>query len=134
MTTITQATKNYLELRARKEALEAELARAEADMKASFAQSGLTYNVVDGVKVAIVKGERPNYDAEKLATLVSAKIYKVVTKPTVDTKKFRAAIEVGQITNDVAQAVTKTTSYEQVRITTLTDSAVVGDDSVVVAI
>ena len=122
MTTLTQATKNYLDLRAKKEALEAELAQAEADMKASFAQAGINYNVVDGTKVAIVRGERPTYDANKLVELVSARIYKAVTKPTVDTKKFRSALELGQITPEVAEAVTKVTAYDQVRVTELAES------------
>lgn len=134
MTTLTQATKTYLDLRAKKEALEAELAQAEADMKASFAQAGITHNVVDGTKVAIVRGERPSYDAEKLATLVSARIYKMVTKPSVDSKKFRSALEIGQITNDVAEAVTKVTAYDQVRVTTLTSAPAAGESGELIAL
>jgi hypothetical protein len=37
----------------------------------------------------------------------------------VDGKKFKSAVEVGMIQADVAESVTKVTSYEQVRVTEL---------------
>jgi hypothetical protein len=54
-----------------------------------------------------------------LADLVSPKILKTVTKLAVDGKKFKSAVEVGMIQADVAESVTKVTSYEQVRVTEL---------------
>ena len=78
-----------------------------------------TATVVEGVKIAIVRGERPNYDAEALRDLVSPALFKTVTKATVDGKKFKAAVELGKVKADVADAVTKVTPYEQVRVTEL---------------
>lgn len=118
MTTVATATA----LLAKREALElakAELEIAEQAFKQDLARSGASFVVVDGVKVAVVKGERPNYSVEVLKELVSEKIFKTVTKPAVDGKKFKSAVEVGLIKSDVAQAVTTVTPYEQIRVTEL---------------
>jgi hypothetical protein len=118
MTAIATATA----LLAKREALElakAELEIAEQAFKQDLARSGASFIVVDGVKVAVVKGERPNYSVEVLKELVSDKVFKTVTKPAVDGKKFKSAVEVGLIKADVADAVTTVTPYEQIRVTEL---------------
>jgi hypothetical protein len=118
MTAIATATA----LLAKREALElakAELEVAEQAFKQDLARSGASFIVVDGVKVAVVKGERPNYSVEVLKELVSDKVFKTVTKPAVDGKKFKSAVEVGLIKADVAEAVTTVTPYEQIRVTEL---------------
>ena len=84
-----------------------------------LAKEGVDYAVVDGVKVAVVKGERPSYSVEILKDLVSDKVFKTVTKSAVDGKKFKSAVEVGVIKADVADAVTTITAYEQIRVTEL---------------
>ncbi len=118
MTAIATATA----LLAKREALElakAELEIAEQAFKQDLARSGASFIVVDGVKVAVVKGERPNYSVDVLKELVSDKVFKTVTKPAVDGKKFKSAVEVGLIKSDVAEAVTTVTPYEQIRVTEL---------------
>jgi hypothetical protein len=118
MTAIATATA----LLAKREALElakAELEIAEQAFKQDLARSGASFIVVDGVKVAVVKGERPNYSVDVLKELVSDKVFKTVTKPAVDGKKFKSAVEVGLIKADVAEAVTTVTPYEQIRVTEL---------------
>jgi hypothetical protein len=118
MTAIATATA----LLAKREALElakAELEIAEQAFKQDLARSGASFIVVDGVKVAVVKGERPNYSVDVLKELVSDKVFKTVTKPAVDGKKFKSAVEVGLIKADVADAVTTVTPYEQIRVTEL---------------
>jgi hypothetical protein len=118
MTAIATATA----LLAKREALElakAELEVAEQAFKQDLARSGASFIVVDGVKVAVVKGERPNYSVDVLKELVSDKVFKTVTKPAVDGKKFKSAVEVGLIKADVAEAVTTVTPYEQIRVTEL---------------
>lgn len=107
---------------AKREALaiaEKELAQAEASFKIELAKEGVDFAVVDGVKVAVVRGERPSYNAELLKGLVSDKVFKTVTKSAVDGKKFKSAVEVGVIKADVADAVTTITAYEQIRVTEL---------------
>lgn len=119
----TQATINYLEARKALEVAEKAKAQAEAILKEVLAKNGAEFSVVEGVKVAVVKGERPNYDAEALRDLVSPNLFRNVTKAAVDTKKFRAAVELGKITDEVAEAITTVTHYEQVRVTELKNEA-----------
>lgn len=119
MALITSTAKSVL---AKREALaiaEQELAQAEASFKLELAKEGVDYAVVDGVKVAVVRGERPSYSVEILKGLVSDKVFKTVTKFAVDGKKFKSAVEVGVIKADVADAVTTITAYEQIRVTEL---------------
>lgn len=118
MNTIT-ATKAYLEARKALEQAELIKKQAEATLKAVLASQGVDFSVADGVKVTIVKGERPNYDAEALKALIAPETLETVTKLAVDGKKFQSAVSVGLITPEVAQAVTKVTEYEQFRVTEL---------------
>jgi len=111
------ATKAYLEAREALENAEKAKAQAEAVLKQALAKAGTQFAIVDGVKVAIVQGERPNYDAEALSGLVNPELLSMVTKLAVDSKKFKSAVELGTITPEVAQAVTQVTFYEQVRVT-----------------
>ena len=108
MALITSTAKSVL---AKREAL--------AIAKLELAKEGVDYAVVDGVKVAVVRGERPSYSVELLKGLVSDKVFKTVTKFAVDGKKFKSAVEVGVIKADVADAVTTITAYEQIRVTEL---------------
>jgi len=116
---ITNTAKQVLEMREALATAEQNLAKAEASFKLELAKQGVDYAVVDGVKVAVVKGERPTYSVEALKDLVSDKVFKTVTKFAVDGKKFKSAVEVGVIKADVASAVTTITAYEQIRVTEL---------------
>lgn len=120
---LTQATINYLA--AKEAAEEADKARkaAEVAMKAAFAEAGIDYNVVDGKKVTITRKGRRTISAEVLAQMVGKALYNKVIKPAVDTKKFDAAVTTGQIKPEVADAVTKVTEYDEVRVTDLADNA-----------
>ena len=89
---ITNTAKQVLEMREALATAEQNLAQAEASFKLELAKQGVDFAVVDGVKVAVVKGERPNYSVETLKDLVSDKVFKTVTKPTIDGKKFKSAV------------------------------------------
>lgn len=111
------ATKAYLEARKAYEKAEAIKKQAEAEMKKALAEAGVDFAIVDGVKVTIVQGERPNYDAEALRGLVSEEVFETVTKTAVDGSKMKSAIKVGMVAPEVAEAVTTVTYYDQVRVT-----------------
>lgn len=107
----------YLKAREAFEQAEKAKKQAEADLKLSFASEGIDFTVVDGQMVKVVVGERTNYDAEALVDLISAVLFKKVTKPTVDGKKFQSAVDMGSIKPEVVEAVTSVTEYTQVRVT-----------------
>ncbi len=113
---ITEATKQYLSARQAVEVAEQALAQAEAIMKQSFSQNGVDFNIVDDQKVMIVKSDRAKYSVEALKGLVSDKLFKKITKVEVDGKKFKSAVELGDIKSDIAEAVTTFTSVEAVRV------------------
>ena len=118
---ITDATKQYLSARKAVEDAQQALAQAEAILKQSFAQNGVDFNVVEGQKVMIVKSERAKYSVEALKGLVSDKLFKKVTKVEVDGKKFKSAVELGDIKADIAQAITTYTAVEAVRVYEIAD-------------
>lgn len=113
---LTQTTKDYIVAREALEIAEKALANAEAILKQSFAQNGVDFNIVEGQKVILVKSQRPNYNIETLKGLVSDKLFKKVTKLAVDGKKFKSAVELGDIKGDVAEAVTTLTDVEALRV------------------
>lgn len=112
-----QAANAFIQAKEALEQAEKAKAQAEAILKEAYAKSGISFEVVDGVKVAVVEATRESFDAEALADMVSSPVYKMVTKPTVDAKKFRSAVDLGKIKPEVAEAVTKQTPYVSVRIT-----------------
>lgn len=132
MNSIT-AGKAYLEARKAFEEAEKAKAQAEAVLKEVLAKAGTQFAVVGGVKIAVVQGERPNYNAEALRDLVNPELFAQVTKSAVDSKKFKSALELGVITPEVAQAVTQVTLYEQVRVNSL-ESAEVGDTAQIIKV
>ena len=131
---LTQVTLNYLTARQALEDAEKAKAQAEAELKQAYAVAGIEFNIADGQKVALVRGERPKYDITTLASLVSPAVLKKVTKTEVDGKKFKAGIEVGLIKPEVAEAVTTVTNYQQVRVTDLAKSEEVSDAEKIVKI
>ena len=120
---LTQATKLYLQAKAQLEIAEKAKKTAEVAMKQAFAEAGIDYNVVDGMKVTVTRKGRRTLNAETLAQMVGKTLYNKVVKPAVDTKKFDAAVAVGIIKPEVADAVTKVTEYDEVRVTDLADNA-----------
>ena len=118
------ATKAYIEARKALEIAEAIKKQAEAEMKKALATEGVNFSIVDGVKVTVVQGERPNYDAEILRGLVNEDTYNTVTKTAVDGSKMKSAIKVGMVSAEVAEAITTVTYYEQVRVVELVSEEV----------
>lgn len=118
------ATKAYIEARKALEIAEAIKKQAEAEMKKALATEGVDFSIVDGVKVTVVQGERPNYDAEILRGLVNELTYNTVTKTAVDGSKMKSAIKVGMVSAEVAEAITTVTYYEQVRVVELVSEEV----------
>ena len=118
-----QAATEFIQAKEALELAEKAKAQAEAVLKESYAKSGISFEIVDGMKVAIEEKARPNYDADKLAILVSKPVFKMVSKMQIDSKKFKEAISLGKIKADVADAITSITAYTSVRITAVSADA-----------
>lgn len=114
--TLTEAGKKFL---AAKEALAlAEEAKAEADriLKEMLDQAGTDHVVVGDEKVVLVEMPGDRYDADTLRDLVSPATFKKITKVSVDSKKIKAAIEIGTITQDVADTANVGKPFTQLRV------------------
>ena len=120
---ISKATAEFVKAKQALEEAEKIKAQAEVALKEAFDANGVDSFIVEGTKVTIVNAERASYDVEALADMVSAPLMKQVTKRSVDAKKFRAAVELGKITPEVADAVTTLTPYQSVRVTVAVEDA-----------
>lgn len=105
MTNIRKVAQAFIEADQAYKRAEKALAEAKANVKTAFQEAGITTEVVDDKKVSLIERPVPKFDADKLATLVSARIYKQVTKPTIDKDKFQSAVTLGIITPEVLEAV-----------------------------
>lgn len=120
---VEQATRLYLLAKEASAQAEAQKKEAEQALREALAIAGINTSVVDGIKVAIVDGQRKSYDADKLAMLVKPATYKKVTKPVVDGEMLESAVSVGIISQEVADTITKVTTYSQVRTTAISPDA-----------
>lgn len=109
MTNVRKVAQAFIEADEAYKRAEKALAEAKANVKTAFAQAGITTEIVDDKKVSIIERPVPKFDTEKLASLVSARIYKQVTKPTIDKDKFQSAVTLGLITPEVLSAVDQST-------------------------
>lgn len=109
MPTTRQAAEAMIQAQEAYDQAKKALEQAKVVVKEAFAKKGIDTEIVGDKKVTIIERPSPKYDAEKLSSLVSSKIYKQVTKPAVDTKKFQSAIDLGLITPEVLASVDKTT-------------------------
>lgn len=121
--TLTQTTLNFIRAREAREQAEQAEAIALAELKEAYAQAGVTYNVEDGKKVALIESNRSKINAELLAGMISPTTFRKITKTEVDTKKFQSAVEVGMIKADVAEAVTTYTSSVYAKVFDLSKDA-----------
>jgi hypothetical protein len=120
---VEQATRLYLLAKEASAQAEAQKKEAEQALREALAIAGINTSVVDGIKVAIVDGQRKSYDADKLAMLVKPATYKKVTKPVVDGEMLESAVQVGIVSQEVADTITKVTTYSQVRTTAISPDA-----------
>lgn len=123
MKNIPKLSAEFLEASLAVKAAQALLDEVEARLTAAMQVGGVKSTVTGGHKITLVEGERATHDATILADLVSPAMFKTVTKPAIDSKKFKAAIELGKIAEDIAEACTKRTPYTSIRVTATTEAA-----------
>lgn len=122
--TLQDAAKQFL---AAREALAiAEAAKKEADriMREAFEKAGAESVIIGEEEVRLVPMPGDRYDAETLRGLVSPTVFKKVTALTVDNKKLKAAVEIGTITQDVADAANIGKPFVQLRVYDAKDAKV----------
>ena len=98
--------------------------QAEVELREAFEKAGVTFTVVDGAKVNLIESIRSTFDTEKLAQLVSPKIFKQVTVAKIDSDLFKSAVKLGVIKQDIADSVTDVKPVMSVKVTEVSSKAV----------
>lgn len=114
--TLRDAAQNFLD--AREALAQAEAMKKEADriLREAFEKADSESVVVGEEEVRLVPMPGDRYDAETLRGLVSPTVFKKVTTVTVDNKKLKAAMEVGLITDEVADTANIGKPFTQIRV------------------
>ena len=101
--------------------------QAEVELREAFEKAGVTFTVVDGAKVNLIESIRSTFDTEKLAQLVSPKIFKQVTVAKIDSDLFKSAVKLGVIKQDIADSVTEVKPVMSVKVTEVSVKAVMNE-------
>ena len=107
---INKTVSDYIAAREAKAEAEEALKKAESAMRLAMAADSVDSVIVDGVKVSLVEGRRPSYDVDKLQQMIKPNLFKTLVKMVVDGEKFKAAVKLGSLASDVAEACTRTLS------------------------
>lgn len=121
--------KQYLmALRAEKEAKKA-VATAKELLIQVYGQNNIAEAFIDGKKVQTVFKKRRNYKVSILEKLVTADLFRRVTKTSVDTDKWDEVLASGEVTKELEAQFTSYTDYtaievdDAVGVTTMLDEA-----------
>jgi len=129
MTPAQMVAKQYLmALRAEKEAKKA-VATAKDLLIQVYGQNNIAEAFIDGKKVQTVFKKRRNYKVSILEKLVTADLFRRVTKTSVDTDKWDEVLASGEVTKELEAQFTSYTDYtaievdDAVGVTTMLDEA-----------
>lgn len=129
MTPPQMVAKQYLmALRAEKEAKKA-VETAKDLLIQVYGQNKIAEAFIDGKKVQTVFKKRRNYKVSLLEKLVSADLFRRITKTSVDTAKWDEVLANGEVTKELEAQFTSYTDYtaievdDAVGVTTMLDEA-----------
>jgi tRNA G18 (ribose-2'-O)-methylase SpoU len=116
MTPAQMVAKQYLmALRAEKEAKKA-VATAKDLLIQVYGQNNLAEAFIDGKKVQTVFKKRRNYKVSILEKLVTADLFRRVTKTSVDTDKWDEVLASGEVTKELEAEFTTYTEYTAIEV------------------
>ena len=88
--------------------------QAKEELQRAFASEGTDNATVDGRKVSAVEAIRRNFHTDVLEGLVTATIFREVTKIAVEPKAFDKALKNGLIDLSIEEQVMTTTPYTRI--------------------
>lgn len=116
MTPAQMVAKQYLmALRAEKEAKKA-VATAKDLLIQVYGQNNIAEAFIDGKKVQTVFKKRRNYKVSILEKLVSADLFRRITKTSVDTDKWDEVLASGEVTKELEAEFTTYTEYTAIEV------------------
>ena len=102
---INEITEAFLKALTIKEQAEQAHEEARQLLIAIYAKHGISENDHAELNVKVVPAERRSFDADKLRDLISAPLFRAVTKASVDTSAWDKAVKEGKVPNKVIKAV-----------------------------
>lgn len=113
---IEKVTEAYLEALSVKEQAEQAHEQARELLIAVYAEHGITDAECGELAVKVSPAERRSFDVDKLRGLISAPLFRAVTKPSVDTGAFDRAVKEGKVTAKVIKSCVSVTSSVRVLV------------------
>lgn len=113
---VLEASEAFLNALTAKEQAEKAHDEARELLLAVFAKHGVDTLDYAEINIKVSPSERRSYDVEKLRGLISAPLFRTVTKPTVDTPAWDRAVREGKVASKVVKAVVSVTSSVRVLV------------------
>jgi len=110
-------TEAYLAALTAKERAEAACEEAKNLLIQAYNEAGITDTECGEVKVAVSPRQRRSFAVDKLRKAVSPALFRKVTKASVDTRTWDAAVEKGELDRKTIKAVVTVTDYIAVLVT-----------------
>ena len=113
---VEQATEAFLQALTLKEQAEQAHEEARELLISVYAQHGVSESECGELAVKISHAERRSFDVDKLRDLISAPLFRAVTKPSVDTSAFDRAVNEGNVSAKVVRACVKVSGSVRVLV------------------
>ena len=113
---IDKATEAFLNALTAKEQAEQAHDEARELMLAVYAKHGVETLDYAEINIKLSPSERRSFDIEKLRDLISAPLFRTITKPSVDTPAWDRAVREGKVPTKVVKAVVSVTSSVRVLV------------------
>lgn len=113
---VTKATEAFLNALTAKEQADKAHEEARELMLTVFAKHGVSETDCAELNVKVSPAERRSFDVDKLRDLVSAPLFRTITKPSVDTSAWDRAVKEGKVSAKVIKACVSVTSSVRVLV------------------
>ena len=113
---VLEATEAFLNALTAREQAEQAHDEARELLLAVYAKHGVDTLDYAELNLKVSPSDRRSFDTEKLRGLISAPLFRTVTKPTVDTSAWDRAVKEGTVSAKVVKAVVSVTSSVRVLV------------------
>ena len=113
---VNKATEAFLNALTAKEQAEQAHDEAKELLLAVYAKHGVDTLDYEEINIKISPSDRRSFDIEKLRDLISAPLFRTVTKPSVDTSACDRAVKEGKVPAKAVKAVVSVTTSVRVLV------------------
>lgn len=113
---LSRTIRQYLATKSAAKSAQEAVEVLETIIKSEMIGQGLSTFECDGKTISLIHSQRRSFDASLLKTLVKPAVFNTVTEYEVKSTLIDAAVTSGKIDKTVADQITSTTRYTQIRI------------------